>query len=160
MNDIFIDEIAREMTEVEAPAGLRARVLEDIRRPQHSGWSRTIAPAAAAAAIAALGFASLRPVLLPAELPAFSRAGVEAFVPGVPSPRIAAVSSARGTTPDTFEISTDELAWQSRRFPRLEVRTPVVEPIQPVTTSIAPITVEPITLEPISVPRSGSGDWR
>jgi hypothetical protein len=163
MSDLYLDDIARAMTNVEAPAGLRARVLAEIARPQARRWSAVMLPLAAAASIAAVGIVAMRPVLAQLEIPAVPRPSLIQPAAIDPAPHTVAVTATAAPARRLdAPISADELAWLSRRLPVLETRALTLEPIQPPMPVIAPISVEPIALEPISVPPpgAGSGDRR
>jgi hypothetical protein len=162
MSDLFLDDIARTMTDVEPPIDLRARVLSEIRRPHAPRWSAVALQLAAAASIAAVAV-SVRPFLTELELPAVARPSLVQLAAIDPAPlTIAAAAIAATARRPNAPLSADELAWLSRRLPALETRVLTLDPIQPPPPSIAPITVEPIALEPISVPPpgAGSGDRR
>jgi hypothetical protein len=163
MSDMFVDDIARAMTGVEAPADLRARVLAEIGRPHARRWSAVALPLAAAASIATVAVLTMRPLLTGLDMPAVPRPSLVQLAATDPEPLTIPV----GATPATARrsnapMSADELEWLSRRLPALETRALTLEPIQPPAPSIAPISVEPIALEPISVPPpgAGSGDRR
>ena len=163
MSDILIDDIARAMTEVEAPANLGARVLSEISRPRSQRWPTVLLPLAAAASIVAVGALAMRPVITEFEVPAVSRPSLVQLATVDPAPRIVGTNVIASPAPRAAaSISADELAWLSRRLPALETRALALDPIQPVTPSIAPINVEPIALALVSVPPlvlgSGSGD--
>jgi len=163
MSDMFVDDIARAMTDVEAPMDLRARVLAEVSRPHSRRWSAVALPLAAAASIAAVAIVAMRPVLTELQVPAVPRASLVQLAAGDPAPHIVAdTASAAPARRLAASVSADELAWLSRRLPALETRALTLDPIQPPSPSIAPISVEPIALEPISVPPpgAGSGDRR
>ena len=159
MSDLFLDDIARAMTDVEAPVDLRARVLSEIGRPRARRWSAVVLPLTAAASIATVAVA-MRPLLTDLELPAVPRPALMQLAATDPAPLITpfAGTTRRSDAP----VSADELAWLSRGLPALETRVLTLDPIQPPPPSIAPISIDPITLEPISVPPpgAGSGDRR
>ena len=155
---MFVDDIARAMTDVEAPANLRARVLVEIGRPRKRRWSAVALPLTATASIVAVGILAMRPWLTGAEVPAVPRPALVQLAANDPAPRTVAVAvTAAPVRPSEPRISADELAWLSRRLPALETRALTLEPIQPPAASIAPISVEPIALEQISVPAPGAG---
>ena len=156
MSDLFLEGIARAMTDVEAPADLGARVLAEIGRQQARRWSAVVLPLAAAASIAA-AIVAMRPVLTGLDVPAVSRPAFAQVAATDPAPNIAAGAATASARRTDATVSAEELAWLSRRLPALETHALTLEPIQPPATSIAPISVEPIALEPISVPPSGAG---
>ena len=161
MSDLFLEDIARAMTDVEPPIDLRARVLSEIRRP-HARRCSVALPLAAAASITAVAV-GVRPFLTELELPAVARPSLVRLDATDPAPLTIAVGAIAATARrPNAPLSADELAWLSRRLPALETRVLTLDPIQPPPPSIAPISVEPIALEPISVPPpgAGSGDRR
>lgn len=161
MSDILLDDLARAMTDVDAPRDLPARVLAEIGRPQPHRWFWFALPAAVAASIVVAGVVALRPVLSQSDVPAVTRLTFAQHAATDPAPNIVAAGlTAAPVDRSAQTISADELAWLSRRLPALETPPLTLEPIQPVTPSIAPINVEPISLEPIAVPppRAGSID--
>ena len=163
MRDRFLDEIAREMTDVEPSIDLRARVLSEIARPRAQRWSAVALPLSAAALIATVAVVAMRPLLTELEMPVVPRPPLVQLAATDPAPRTAVVgASAAPARRPAAPMSADELAWLSRRLPALETPALTLEPIQPPLPSIAPISVEPIALEPISVPPpgAGSGDRR
>ena len=162
MNDIFVDDMARAMTDVEPPADLSARVLAELARPHSRRWFSVALPLAAAASVAAVGLVAMGPRLTVLDVPAVPRPSLVRLGATDPAPHTIAVTITTSARRSDAPISADELAWLSRRLPALETRALTLESIQPPTTSIAPISVEPIALEPISVPSpgAGSGDRR
>jgi len=162
MSDLFLDDIARAMTDIEPPVDLRARVLSEIRRPHARRWSAVALQLAAAASIATVAVV-MRPLLTEFELPAVARPSLVQLAVTDPAPLTTPVGATAATARRLDAVmSADELAWLSRRLPALETRVLTLDPIQPPPPSIAPISVEPIALEPISVPPpgAGSGDRR
>lgn len=158
MSDMFVDDIARAMTDIEAPADLRARVLAGIGRPQARRWSAVALPLATAASMAAVAVVMMRPLLMELDVPAVPRPSLVQRAAADPAPHAIAIStSAAPAQRPVAAISADELAWQSRRPPALAERALTLEPIQPPPASIAPISVEPIALEPIALPPRGAG---
>ena len=156
--DPFIDDVARAMTDVDAPARLRSRVLAELesttaRRRQLFAW-----PAVAAGALMAAIILS-RPWFTPSPHSAWP-----------PAPEIqsaeAASATVRETTPaetvvhrrtPAAVVSVAEKAWLARALPPLVTQDVVIPTIQPTPMSIAPIAVEPIELGPISMPPVGGG---
>jgi hypothetical protein len=157
MSDLFLDDIARTMTDVEPPIDLRARVLSEICRPHARRWSAVALPLAIAASIATVAVVAMRPLLTQVEMPAVPRPSLGQVAATDPAPLAVPGSTAPTARRLGAPVSADELAWLSRRLPALETRALTLEPIQPPPPSIAPISVEPIALEPISVPPSGAG---
>ena len=163
MSDLFLDDVARAMTDVEPPIDLRARVLSEIGRPHPRRWSVVALRWAAAASIATVAAVAMRPVFTEREMPGVPSPSLLRLAAADPAPFIAAVGATDSRALRRHaHVSADELAWLSRRLPALEMRALTVEAIQPQTPSIAPITIEPIALEPISVPppQASSGDRR
>ena len=157
MSDLFLDDVARAMTDVEPPIDLRARVLSEIGRPHARRWSAVALPLAAAASMAAVAVVAVRPLLTEIEMPPVPRPSLVQLAAADPAPLTVPGSPGATARRSGAPVSADELAWQSRRLPALETRALTLEPIQPPPPSIAPISVEPIALEPISVPPSGAG---
>jgi hypothetical protein len=157
MSDLFLDDIARTMTDVEPPIDLRARVLSEICRPHARRWSAVALPLAVAASIATVAVVAVRPLLTEIEIPAVPRPSLVQLAATDPAPLTIPGLSATTARRSGAAVSADELAWLSRRVPALETRALTLEPIQPPPPSIAPISVEPIALEPIPVPSSGAG---
>ncbi|HVQ41378.1 MAG TPA: hypothetical protein VMS54_04195 [Vicinamibacterales bacterium] len=162
MSNLFLDDIARAMTDVEPPIDLRARVLSEIGRQDARRWSAVALPLALAASIAAVAVVAVRPLLTEIEMPAVPRPSLVQLAATDPAPLTIPGSAGATARRSGAPVSADELAWLSRRLPALETRALTLEPIQPPPPSIAPISVEPIALEPISVPPpgAGSGDRR
>ena len=157
MSDLFLDDIARTMTDVEPPIDLRARVLSEISRSHARRWSGVALPLAVAASIATVAVVAVRPLLTHIEMPAVPRPSLGQLAATDPAPLTIPESTGATKRRLSAPVSADELAWLSRRLPALETRALTLEPIQPPSPSIAPISVEPIALEPISVPPSGAG---
>ena len=163
MSDIFLDDIARSMTDVEPPVDLRARVLSGIGRPPAARWSIVALRLAGAASIATVAAVAMHPVFTELEMPDVPRASLVLLAAIDPAPlTVHDGATARAARRSHAPVSADELAWLSRRLPALETPALTIEPIQPPAASIAPISVEPIALEPIAVPPpgAGSGDRR
>ena len=162
MSDIFLDDIARSMTDVEPPVDLRARVLSGIGRPPAARWSIAALRLAGAASIATVAAVAMHPVVTELEMPDVPRASLVLLAAIDPAPLTVHDGTTAPAARRSHAVSADELAWLSRRLPALETPALTIEPIQPPAASIAPISVEPIALEPIAVPPpgAGSGDRR
>ena len=158
MSGILLDDLARAMTDVDAPPDLGARDLAEIGRPRPRPWAAFALPVAAAASIVVAGAFVMRPLLSTSDVPTVAHRSVSQHGVTDPAPNIVSTGVAAAPVLRTGAVvSADELGWLSRRLPALETRPLALEPIQPVAPSIAPINVEPIALEPIAVPPSRAG---
>jgi hypothetical protein len=158
MSHRFLDDIARAMTDIEAPSDLCGRVLAGIARPRHRRWSAAIVPMAAAASVVAVAVIGSRPFLTELDVPVVPRPSLVQPAETLPAaPALVTTAAAAAALRPAIALSSDELAWMSRRLPALETPVLALAPIQPTVASIAPISVELIALEPISVPPPGAG---
>ena len=153
----FIDDVAHAMTDVDAPADLRVRVLAELESASARRWPSFAWPLAAAGAVV-LALVVSRPWLTSAPqrpLTAASENRNAAAAPAIAAETDPAAAVRRGSRGSA--VSADELAWRARALPPLVTRGMVIPSIQPGSMSIAPIAVEPIELDPISLPPVGGG---
>jgi hypothetical protein len=143
LSDETIDRVARQMTDAEAPARLRANVmsrLDEARRASRAGWWLPAVTAVAAAAMIVMVWPrpsapglpplpSIAPAAAPLVANAISAAEITASSPSTPSRRVIRVSTT--STPDDPEAL-------ARMIPAL--------------TKLEPLTVDSIQPQPLAIP--------
>ena len=150
--DETIDRVARQLTDAEPPARLRARVLATLDQPRASRrlwWLPAVATVTAAVTMVVIWPRTQAPALpalpafgaISAPLVADATSGVAASEPA--SPR--SVRTRRVST-RLAEPSADELEFRARAIPALDTLTPLsLESIQPQPLSIPLLVISPLT---------------
>jgi len=157
-HDHIIDLVARQMTEAEPPADLRARVIAALPPTRRPRWIRMTIPAGAIAALAIIALMSGTVWLERSNGPAVqgSKGPDAATTTRVVAPAVAEASAGATTGPlDRWTVGPldrVDVPLPSRVAPLEEVVPLSIEPIQPIGVSIAPITVTPLVTEPLVVP--------
>jgi hypothetical protein len=147
----LIDDVARRMTDADAPGDLRARVLARLPAEPAPTFRGTLVMSGFAASVAALivvGVIWSRHEA-PSMAPPSVASNVEPHFAPAPQPSAeitdTAVTPRRLAQPRRAEVAV-------RRLPALEVET-----IQPERLSIAPLTVAPLVSEPLRIAAADGG---
>jgi hypothetical protein len=146
--DCLIDDVARSITDVDVPSGLRARVLGRIGRERRTLRIWLLAPASLLATVALVvgwhGFSTGGPAPEPpVALVGSSQVGVGPMPPpGSPGAPVGTRESPRAATPRLEVRSIPALA---------EPRVLTVDGIQPDALAIPLLLMTPIATEPIGI---------
>jgi hypothetical protein len=155
LSDDFIAHIARAMTDAEAPARLRARVMAGIDQspaPRRLWWVPVFATAAVAVTIVALWPRSQAPALpaLPSLVAESAPIALDAASltneAAAPSTTRSGSAGARRVNVSDAKPSAEELEFRARAIPALDRPAPLaVEAIQPQPLSIPLLVISPLS---------------
>ena len=161
MNAHLIDDVARRMTDVAPPAGLRDRVVARLadRPAPWRPWLSVVAAAAIIAVVAGVTVARRTPqrsTSLPLAPASPAVASNTTSAPLV-SATITATRVSKKRAAKSEVISAAETAWRARAIPAIAAAPALVATdIQPETLSLSLLELKPLVTEPVIVAPIGA----